>query len=82
MAEKLNELVQSAISRANSGIRAEEELAPIMANMVGEAIERAEGQIKAENQHLSKVLSSMVDFALSRANSNIRAEEELQPVFD
>ena len=56
----LSGLVQNAISRANSGIRAEDELDPVFNQLVGDTLAKAESQVKQENQKISEILSSLV----------------------
>jgi hypothetical protein len=59
-AEVLSGLVQNAISRENSGIRAEDELDPVFIQLVGDTLTQAESHVKQENQKISEILSSLV----------------------
>jgi hypothetical protein len=59
-ADVLSGLVQNAISRANSGIRAEDELDPVFNQLVGDTLTKAESHVKQENQKISEILSSLV----------------------
>ena len=49
ISEVLSTLVLNAISRANSGIRAEDELDPVFDKLVGDALDKAETKVKQEN---------------------------------
>ena len=82
ISEVLSSLVQNAISRANSGIRAEDDLDPVFDKLVGEVLDKAQTKVKQENQQISEVLGNLVDFVLSRANSHIGHEQEVMGVVD
>ena len=56
----VSSLVQNAISRANSGIRAEDELDPVFNQLVGDTLTKAESHVKQENQKISEILSNLV----------------------
>jgi hypothetical protein len=80
--QALGNLVDFAISRANSDINHEMHVNGEVDQMVGKVLDNAREQVNKENHQISEVLGQLVDFVISRANSSIHHDEEVYMIVD